>query len=79
VILCMLYDRKANLAGAVAGMACGFSMTVLWVLEFKAKTWDLYEMIPGFFIGLAVTLGVSRLTRKLGAENGHGDPSQRML
>jgi len=65
VILCMLYDRRTNLAGAVAGMACDFAMTVIWVLEYKVKTWKLYEMIPGFFIGLAVTLGVSRLQRKL--------------
>jgi sodium/proline symporter len=62
VILCMLYYRKTTLQGAVAGMLLGFGVTILWILRFKSQTYELYEMIPGFFTGLAVTLLVSRLT-----------------
>lgn len=63
VILCMLYDRKVNLAGVAAGMVGGFLTSVIWVLAFKSQTYDLYEMIPGFLVGLAMTTGVSRLSQ----------------
>lgn len=64
VIICMLYDKKTTLAGAAAGMIFGFGVTVIWILKFKADTYGLYEMIPGFFTGLVVTWVVSRLTYK---------------
>jgi hypothetical protein len=31
------------------------------VVALKERTYELYEMIPGFLVGLALTLGVSRL------------------
>lgn len=62
VILCMLYDKKVNLAGVAAGMLGGFLTSVIWVLAFKSQTYDLYEMIPGFVVGLALTTIVSRLS-----------------
>jgi sodium/proline symporter len=62
VILCMLYDKKVNLAGVAAGMLGGFLTSVIWVLAFKSQTYDLYEMIPGFIVGLALTTSVSRLS-----------------
>ena len=62
VVLCALYDRRANLAGAIAGMLGGFLTSVAWVLFFKTVYYDLYEMIPGFIVGLLLTLIVSRLT-----------------
>ncbi len=66
VILCALFYRRTTLAGAVAGMTGGFLTTVIWVLAFKAKTYDLYEMIPGFFVGLILTLLVSHLSKPPG-------------
>lgn len=62
VILCLLMYRKTTLPGAVAGMLGGFATVVLWVLVFKDQAYELYEMIPGFLAGLALTLLVSRLT-----------------
>ncbi|MEM7281237.1 MAG: sodium/proline symporter [Pseudomonadota bacterium] len=67
VILCMLYFKKTNLPGAVAGMLVGFTVTMVWIAEFKKQTHDLYEMIPGFFVGLFVTIVVSLLTQKASA------------
>jgi sodium/proline symporter len=61
VILCTLYDRRATLPGVVVGMLGGFLTSVLWVVALKERTYELYEMIPGFLVGLALTLGVSRL------------------
>jgi Na+/proline symporter len=43
----------------MAGMVGGFVATVLWVMFFKERFWDLYEMIPGFAVGFACTIGVS--------------------
>jgi Na+/proline symporter len=43
-------------------MVTGFVSTVVWVLAFKASFYDLYEMIPGFFLGLAATVIVSLMT-----------------
>jgi Na+/proline symporter len=67
VILCMLYYKKTTLQGAAAGMVLGFGVTILWILRFKADAYDLYEMIPGFFVGLLTTLIVSRLTWRTSA------------
>lgn len=63
VIICMLYYRKTTLAGAAAGMLGGFLTSVVWVLAFKADTYDLYEMIPGFIAGVTLTLLVSHMTK----------------
>ena len=63
VILCMLYYRKTTLAGAAAGMLGGFLTSVVWVLLFKSQSYDLYEMIPGFFVGMLLTILVSNLYR----------------
>jgi len=69
VIICMLYYKKTTLQGAAAGMVIGFATTIIWILKYKAETYDLYEMIPGFFVGLAVIWVVSLLTH--GKENGN--------
>jgi sodium/proline symporter len=67
VILCMLYYKKTTLQGAAAGMVLGFGVTILWILRFKTDAYDLYEMIPGFFVGLLTILIVSRLTWRTSA------------
>ena len=43
-------------------MLGGFVVTVVWVLLFKERFHDLYEMLPGFAAGFACTIGVSRFT-----------------
>ncbi len=62
VILCALFWKRTTLPGALAGMAGGFLTTVIWVVAFKASFYDLYEMLPGFFIGALLTVGVSLFT-----------------
>ena len=62
VVLCSLFWRRTTKAGAVAGMIGGFVVTVVWVIGFKERFYDLYEMIPGFMAGLACTIGVSLRT-----------------
>ncbi|MFQ5769855.1 MAG: sodium/proline symporter, partial [bacterium] len=59
VVICALFWKRTTLAGAVAGMTGGFLTTVIWVVAFKAHFYDLYEMLPGFFVGGALTILVS--------------------
>jgi sodium/proline symporter len=63
VVLCSLFWKGTTRAGAISGMVGGFLAAVLWALLLKERFFDLYEMIPGFAVGLLVTIGVSRLTR----------------
>lgn len=64
VLLCALWYRPTNLAGAIAGMLGGFLVTVLWVVFFKERAHGLLEIIPGFIAGLLLTVTVSRITGK---------------
>jgi Na+/proline symporter len=64
VILCSLFWKGTTLAGAIAGLVAGFGTTVLWVLIFKSRFYDLYEMIPGFAMGFLGTIIISLFTGK---------------
>ena len=68
VVLCALFWKGTTRVGAIAGMIAGFLTTVLWVLVFKERFYDLYEMLPGFAAGFAFTIGVSLLTGSSSAE-----------
>ncbi len=59
VVLCSLFWKRTTRAGAIWGMIAGFITTVVWVLIFKERFYDLYEMIPGFGAGFLVTIAVS--------------------
>jgi sodium/proline symporter len=63
VLLCAVWYRDTNLAGAVAGMLGGFLTTVVWVIWLKPHFYDLLEVIPGFIVGLALTVIISKLTK----------------
>ncbi|MCH7777816.1 MAG: sodium/proline symporter, partial [Gemmatimonadetes bacterium] len=62
VVLCSLFWKRTTRAGAIAGMVAGFLTVIVWVVVFKERFYDLYEMIPGFAVGFAVTVGVSLFT-----------------
>ena len=63
VVLCMLLWRKVTLPGALAGVVGGFATTMLWGLV-KADYYNFYEAIPGFIVGFALVVGVSKLSRR---------------
>ena len=72
VVLCALYYSRTNIHGAIAGMLGGFLTSVVWVLFFKSAYYNLYEMIPGFIVGLVLTILVSELTQKSFSETSKG-------
>jgi Na+/proline symporter len=61
-LLGLLYYKKITREGGIAGLLGGFLTSVSWVLLFKEDAYGLYEAIPGFAVGFALTWGVSRLT-----------------
>jgi sodium/proline symporter len=64
VIVCLLYYKKTTRQGVVAGMLGGFLTSVVWVLALKEQTYDLYEAVPGFIVGMVMTIIVSAMTFK---------------
>jgi sodium/proline symporter len=71
VVICLLYYKKTTREGVIAGMLGGFLTSVAWVLLFKEQTYDLYEAVPGFIVGMVLTYAVSAMTFKPPArENG---------
>lgn len=72
VILLSLYWRRFNYKGAVAGIIAGFVVDVLWMFLFNYEYYGgvsavvntgLYEIIPGFVVGLIAAVAVSLLTK----------------
>ncbi len=63
----ILYYKRITWAGVLAGMSGGFLASVIWLTSFKSDYHDLYEAIPGFIVGFALTYGVSWLTSKKAA------------
>jgi sodium/proline symporter len=64
VVVCSLWWRKINLAGAAAGMLGGLSITVIWVIFIKEHAYNMYEAIPRFIGGFLLIFIVSLVTGK---------------
>ncbi len=58
----ILWYKRITWEGVLCGMLGGFAASVIWLMFFKDAYHGLYEAIPGFIVGLALTFGVSRLT-----------------
>ena len=72
VLICLLYYKKTTWLGVVLGMLCGFSTNILWVELFKPVTYNLYEAIPGFVVGMLVTIIVSAMTFRSAEQEDNG-------
>lgn len=73
IIILSLFWRKLTSWGALAGMVVGAVTVVVWSMALSqfADTFaifGLYEIIPGFALGLLVTMIVSNLTYKANAD-----------
>ena len=65
-IMLSLFWKRCTYAGAAFGIFTGAFVDIVW-LSYMADT-GVYEIIPGFFAGLVVTVIVSLLTPKPSAE-----------
>ena len=77
VMILALYWRRFNFKGACAAIISGFAVSVLWMVLFNFEYYGftslvyntgLYEIIPGFVMGLVVAIIVSILTKEPSAE-----------
>lgn len=66
VILLSLYWKRMTKWGALAGMVAGAVTVIVW--EMIESMGDVYEIIPGFIVGLLAIIIVSLLTQKPSAE-----------
>ena len=71
VMLCALFWKRTNKWGALAGMATGGIMVLVWEYLFTPlgvkhgiSILTIYELLPAFLLGLAVTVIVSLATPK---------------
>lgn len=67
VVLLALFWKRTTKNGALAGMATGFAIAIIWN-NFLAGPTGLYELVPGFFLGLLACVIVSLLDKKPSAE-----------
>lgn len=57
-----LYWKKTTKAGVIAGLLTGTFVTIIWYFVPLLKN-SMYELIPGFFLGLFATWIVSKFTK----------------
>jgi sodium/proline symporter len=69
-VILALFWRRFNYTGAVTGIITGFVVSVFWMFAFNkgdasliANT-GLYELVPGFILGLISAVIVTLLTKK---------------
>ncbi|MBQ0038763.1 MAG: sodium/proline symporter [Clostridiales bacterium] len=66
VVLLSLFWKRANKAGALAGMIAGGGMVFVWhyLLKPMGGVWGIYELLPAFVLALIVNVVVSLATAK---------------
>ncbi len=64
IMLLALFWKRANKYGAIAGMLGGGVMIFVWKFLIKPMggIWGIYELLPGFIVGLVLCVAVSLLT-----------------
>jgi solute:Na+ symporter, SSS family len=63
-LILSLYWKNATKTGIVSGMIAGTIITIVWRLWLKDPT-GIYELIPGFFLALFISIVVSKFTSKV--------------
>ena len=65
-ILLSLFWKRFNFAGAIAGIVVGAVVDILWLVCLGSL--GIYEIIPGFILGLIAAVLVSKATKAPGKE-----------
>jgi sodium/proline symporter len=63
VIILSLFWRRFTYKGALAGVISGALVDVIW-LAFLSKSTGIYELIPGFIIGMIVSVVVTLIDKE---------------
>ena len=67
VVILSLFWRRFNYAGAMSGIIAGAVTDILWLIFLTGKT-GIYEIVPGFAVGLIVSIVVTLCTKAPGKE-----------
>ena len=64
VMLCSLFWKRSNKWGALAGMLSGGATVFIWkyLVRPLGGAWNIYELLPAFFVSLLFIIVVSLLT-----------------
>lgn len=65
-ILCSLFWRRFNFAGALAGIVIGAAVDIGWFLYLSST--GIYELLPGFVAGFIAAAAVTLMTAEPGSE-----------
>ena len=65
VVLCSLFWKRCNLAGAIAGITSGGATVFIWkyLVRPLGGILDIYELLPAFIVSLIFIIVVSLLTK----------------
>ncbi len=66
VILLSLFWRRLTFSGAICGIVAGAAADILWLI-FLGST-GVYEIVPGFILGLVVAVAVSLIVKAPGKD-----------
>ena len=66
-IILSLFWRRFNFAGALSGIVAGGAVDVVWLMFLTSST-GVYELLPGFVVGLIVAVVVTLMTPAPSAE-----------
>lgn len=66
LVLCSLYWRRTNFAGALAGMVTGAATVLIWheLIRPLGGVWGVYELLPAFILAFIAIIVVSKLTKE---------------
>ncbi len=64
VVILSLFWKRFNYQGALAGVIAGAVVDVTWLFTGLSASTGIYELIPGFAVGLIAAVVVALLTRK---------------
>ena len=66
VIMLSLFWRDLTFVGATTGIVAGAAVDILWLIALSST--GVYEIIPGFAVGLVAAIVVSKLSGKPGKD-----------
>ena len=64
VVILSLFWKRFNYQGALAGVITGAAIDVVWLFAGLSASTGIYELIPGFFVGLLVAVVATLLTKE---------------
>lgn len=79
IIVLSLFWRGITRNGALWGIIVGATTVIIWGDFLSGGIFDLYEMVPGFFLNLIVTIVISKMGKPDEVMTDHFDKTMEEL